>query len=297
MPRMNLSSVTVGGEQKPPRIVIYGPDGIGKTTFAVSAPHPIVLRTEDGLATIPVPTFPKAQQYGDAIEALSTLYTEDHGFQTLVIDTLDWLEPMIWSRVALEEGKDHIEDIGYGKGYVKAEEKWTEFFAGLDALRDKGMTVILLAHAEIKRFDAPDASSYDRYQLKLHKSASSLVSEWADVVGFARYEVHTVSQDVGFKKEVTRGVGVGRRLLSVEERPAYHAKNRYQLPPDLDLAWSAFTAACTTSFARLAEARQAAAWTPPAASSTSLPDPAASSSTTSEQPAEEPAPAAVAAAA
>lgn len=240
-----LSRVTAGAPMKPPRMVVYGIHGIGKTTFGCGAPAPIVLRTEDGLADLPVPTLPMIKSFSEMMQALAALYVEEHPYQTLVVDSLDWFEPLVWQQVALDGGKSHIEEFGYGKGYTYAVEKWAAFLEGLRALQaDRHMAVILLAHAEIKRFDAPDSEPYDRYQIKLHKRAADLVLEWAEVVGFAHYEVNVTTTDVGFNKKVSRGVGTGRRLLGVEERPAYTAKNRYRLPPVLDLTWDAFVAAC-----------------------------------------------------
>lgn len=253
MPAMTLQSISTHYATKPPRIVIYGDHGIGKTTFGASAPSPIFLRTEDGLAAIQVPTFPIAQTFRDVIAAISTLYTERHPFQTLTVDTLDWLEPLVWAHTCEMGGdKANIEAFGYGKGYKLADEHWHTFLDGLDALRNNGMTVICLAHAIIKRFDAPDTEAYDRYQLKLHERAANLIKEWADVIGFAHNEVHTVTQDQGFNNKTTRGVSVGRRILSVEERAAYEAKNRYSLPADLDFprvgAWDVFANACAPAF-------------------------------------------------
>jgi hypothetical protein len=255
MTRFDLSSIAINTPQNPPRIVLYGDHKIGKSTFGASAPAPIVIRTEDGLAAIRVPAFPLATVFADVIAAIDTLYRGGHPFQTVVLDSLDWLEPLIWKHVAQLEGKHDIEDIGYSKGYTKADEHWRTVLDGLDALSRQGMTVICLAHAEIKRFDAPDTEAYDRYRIKLHKRAAAIVQEWADVIGFAHHEIMTVSEDAGFNKKTTRGVSVGRRVLSVEERPAYYAGNRYSLPPDLPFpkvgAWEAFAEACAPAFASL----------------------------------------------
>jgi hypothetical protein len=253
MTSMSLDSIVMNHATLPPRIVLYGDHGIGKTTFGAGAPSPIFLRTEDGLAGIHVPTFPIARTFGDVISALGTLYTTKHPFQTLTIDSLDWLEPLVWAHTAQLENKENIEAFGYGKGYVYADQHWRTFFAGLDALRAQGMTVILLAHSQVVRFNAPDTDPYDRYEIKLHKRAQAIVEEWADVIAFAHYEVHTVDKDAGFNKTTTRAVGVGRRILSVEERPAYNAKNRFNLPADLDFprvgAFDVFAEACAPAYA------------------------------------------------
>lgn len=249
----SLNGITVGTTLRPPRLVLYGVHGIGKTTFATSAPNPIVLRTEDGLGTIRAATFPDvATYYEQVLGLLRDLYTETHNYQTLVLDSLDWLEPLVWSRTAMLGNKEHIEDFGFGKGYIQADAVWAEILTGLSALNKRGMTIILLAHAEIKRFDAPDTEPYDRYQIKLHKRAADLVQEWADVVAFAHYEVFTQQTDAGFGKTVNRGVGAGRRLLALEERPAYRAKNRYNLPAVISLDWAEFAAACAPAFASAA---------------------------------------------
>lgn len=241
---ISLSSISKQRAVAAPRVVIYGPQKIGKTTLAAGAPSPVFIQTEDGLASVDVPHFPLARTFQDVIEAIGSLYSEQHDYQTAVVDSLDWLEPLIWSALCAEQSKANIEEFGYGKGYVLAAAKWQMFLDGLNALRtEKGMAVILLAHHEIKRFDAPDAEPYDRYQIKLHKTASALVQEWADVIGFANYRVLTKKEDVGFDKKVTRAIGSGERLLHLSERPAFVAGNRYGMPDSIPLTWDAFLAA------------------------------------------------------
>lgn len=238
-----LNAVVMGGAPEPPKVVIYGHDGVGKTTFAASAPRPIVQRTEDGLKTVRVPTFPRiAVTYAEVMDGVHELATTTHPFQTYVLDSLTAFEPLVWAATCARMGWSGIEAPGYGKGYAETATEWRQFLGLLDNLRDNGMAVVLTGHAEAKRYNSPDTEPYDRYRLDLHESGADLVRRWADVVGFARWETFTRSTDVGFNKSVTRGVGTGARLLAVEERPAYHAKNRYQLPPEIPLSWAALEA-------------------------------------------------------
>lgn len=230
----NLQSIRRGPAISPPRVVIYGPHGVGKTTFLSEAPSPILLPTEDGIAKLDIASFPIARKYSEVREAIATLQNESHEFQTLGIDSLDWLEPIVWKETCERNGWDDIEKPGYGKGYLAAADVWRELFDSLVQLRDtKGMQVVLTAHTEIKRFDDPGSEPYDRYQIKLQPRASAIVQEWADAVLFCNYKVYTQKTDVGFKKVITRGVGLGERVLYTEERPSHYAKNRYDLPAEI----------------------------------------------------------------
>jgi hypothetical protein len=236
---ISLASLRRGGDARPPRILVYGVAGIGKTQFAADAPDPIFLQTEDGLGLIEASTFGLLRSFDQVTEALGCLYTEAHSFRTVVLDSLDWLEPLIWKHTAQAHGHKDIEAFGYGKGYLAALDTWRAFLDGVNALRDeRGMGVILVAHADIRRFDSPTTEPYDRYQPKLHARASALLQEHVDAVLFANYRVSTVKADVGFSKKVARGVSGGDRLLHTAERPAFLAKNRFGLPETLPLAWT-----------------------------------------------------------
>ncbi|UAB76987.1 ATP-binding protein [Erythrobacter sp. SCSIO 43205] len=242
---ISLASLNRIDAPKPPRIVLYGPHGVGKNTFAANAPNPVLIDLEDGHPSdMPIDAFPKAQTFGEVMEAFGALYTEDHDFETLIIDSLDWLEPLVWAETCSRNSWADIEQPGYGKGFLAALDVWREYLDAINGLRnDKGMAVIQTAHAQITRFDSPETEPYDRYGIKLQKRASELVQEHADMVLFANFKVNTTKTDAGFNKKVTRGVGSGQRVIYTEERPAFLAKNRHRLPPELDLDWNALAGA------------------------------------------------------
>lgn len=237
----NLKSIQKNTSIAAPRIMLYGVEGIGKTTFASQSPNPIFILTEDGLGSLQVDHFPLATKASDVLDAIGSLVTEKHEFGTVVLDSVDWLDNMIWSDV---EAKHDAKDLAYGKGAMIVAERWREVLAGLNALRnDKNMVVILIAHTQIKRFDSPEVEPYDRYQPKLQERSNAILREWADAVLFANYKTVVKKDDVGFNKTNNRGFSTGERLLFTSEKPAYMAKNRYGLPDSLPMSWESFAQA------------------------------------------------------
>jgi len=236
-----LQQVQSGRRQAPRRVMLYGTHGIGKSTFGAMAPRPIFIQTEDGLGEIDCDRFPLTQSFEQAVQALAELYTAEHDYRTVVVDSLDWLERLIHAEICRKRGVGNIEDIGYSKGYTYALTEWREVLDGLDALRnDRGMTVVLLAHARIERFENPETETYDRYVPRMHKLASALIQEWSDEVLFATYRVHTKLHDEGFGKKKAKGIGTGERIIRTTERPAHMAKNRLNLPDEIPLDWNEY---------------------------------------------------------
>lgn len=246
--RMTLGAVQKGRVAKPHRVVLYGPEGIGKSTFGAGAPSPIFLPVEDGTSHLDVARFPKAETWREAREAVRTLITEKHDYQTLVLDTLDALEPLLWrymverDKYADEKQKTLLRDIesyGFGKGYNKALEDWRGLLKDLEAVSAKGMHIVLLAHSQVKSFKNPAGDDYDRYELKIHAKAAGLFKEWCDSLLFANYETFA-KKDQATKR--VRGIDTGARLIFTERRAAYDAKHRGNLPESLPLSWQDFVA-------------------------------------------------------
>lgn len=239
--RMRLDAVVKGRQQRPLRVLLYGVEGIGKSTFGASAPAPIFLAPEDGTAHLDVHRLPVPTTWEEVIEAVRMLAVQPHAYRTLVVDTVDWIEPLLWAHICQRDGKKDIEDYSYGKGYVAALDQWRVFVAELERMREKtGMAVILLAHSWVKPFKNPEGDDYDRYELKVHPKAGGLLKEWTDVVLFANWETFAAKDE---KTKRVRGVSTGARLVYTTRTAAYDAKNRYDLPESLPLDWGEFCTA------------------------------------------------------
>jgi len=216
----------------PARVLLYGVQGIGKSTLASFSPKPIFIPVEDGIAG--VDAFPRPSNYGEVIGAINELLQGEHDYKTLVLDGLDTMEPMLHKAVCEAKDKTNIEDFGYGKGYEYAAEEFRNLLAGFDALRsERGMGIVLIAHSTVARVDPPDLESYDRYQTRMHKKADAIVRDWCDAVLFVNYDVASVK----FSKDDERrkGVGQGKRHIFCTERPSLSAKNRYGLPDKIEV--------------------------------------------------------------
>lgn len=241
---ISLASLRKTGTARPPRIVLYGTHGIGKSSFAAQASKPVFIQTEEGLDAVSATAFPVAQSFDDMMEAVGVLANEDHEFETVVLDSADWAEQLIHKRVAEDNNVKTIDAIGYGRGYKAAVDYWKQLLEGFDHLRSaKNMQVIMLAHSQVRRFDDPLADPYDRYQLDLHHGSASVIAEWCDIMMFANQQYSTVKSDVGFNQKVTRAVGSGTRVLYTQERPGWQAKSRWPLPDTLPLDYGKFAEA------------------------------------------------------
>lgn len=255
---ISLESLKVN-TRKPPRVLIYGASGTGKTTFALCEHAPngparndtVAILTEDGLGDIEAAHFPLCKTYEEVEDAMGALYNEDHDFKTLVVDSLDWLEPLVWDYTCRQNGWDSIEAPGYGRGYTQADYTWRRFFEGVNALRDgKGMAVVMIAHQQVVTIADPELPEYQSTEIKLHKRAAAIAKEYTDVILHARIKTFVASDSTapkqGKKGEETRrqlATTTGQRVMSTQPKPGATAKNRYHLPPELPLDWVEFMAA------------------------------------------------------
>jgi hypothetical protein len=234
-----LDRVTTGKIKKPELVLIYGPDGVGKSTFAANAPSPIFAEVEEGTANLDVARMPLIESWGHIIQGIKELLEKEHPYKSLVIDSLDWLESLLWREICREYKTSSIELAcgGFGKGYVEAVVRWDDLIRRLSELRNiKGMNIILIGHSETaKHNDAINQVEYDKFQLKLNKRAAPRFREWVDAVLFANFEVHATKDG-----ENTRAFSTGVRKLWTEGRPGFDAKNRLGLPPVIDLSWQAY---------------------------------------------------------
>lgn len=232
-----LSEVTDAPVNEPPRIVIYGDPGMAKTSLAASFPKPIFLQTEDGKPRdVSFKTFGLISSYDELIRRLSGLYWGEHDYATVVLDSITATEKLVFAKTCElgdEKGnkKKNIEDFGYGKGYVYAQRQWQNLMTWLYALRrDRGMAVILTAHSRIERFDDPETTSYDRYEIDLHAKSVGIITREVDAILLLKGTVSVVEEDRGFNKKRPRGEGGDSIFIHATPKPAYVAKNRYNMP-------------------------------------------------------------------
>ena len=237
-----LKMVSCEVVKKPPRILLYGVEGIGKSSWAASAQNtghnPIFIPTEDGVNQIKCSKFPQATDADIVSRYLESLLIEKHDYDMVIIDSADWLEKFIWEKLCKKFRVQALADVPYGQGYANAETIWADFLNMFDQLIEKGVAVVLLAHAGIQKIESPDGSSYDNFAPKLHvnskgKGIMRTMMEWADCVLFCKYQQFTKSQEEGFNRTRTVVSGVGQRMIYTTKQASFDAKNRYSLPPEI----------------------------------------------------------------
>lgn len=224
-------TITKGKQKSPIRLCAYGAEGIGKSTFASKFPDPLFIDIEGGTKQLDVARFPTPETWSDLLEEIDAIIQEPEVCRTLVIDTADRAEALLTAAILKDDNKKSIEDFGYGKGWtILAERFQKDLLNRLDRVIAKGVNVVVLAHAQMRKLESPDEAPYDRWELKVSKKVAPIVKEWADILLFMNYSVKVVEENGRNKAK-----GVGKRMMHANHRPTYDAKNRYGLPDDMAL--------------------------------------------------------------
>lgn len=248
--RMSLANVKKGVIATPIRLVLYGIEGVGKSTFAAGAPKPIWLGLESGTTRLDIARLPEPRTWDEAIEGLSLLANEKHDYESVVIDTVNWLEPLCWNKVT--GGKYSIEEHlkGFGKGYNAALDHWRTLISVLERLwSERRMHIVLLAHAQTKSFNDPMGPNYDRYEIAMNAKAAGVFKQWVDFVLFAKEEAFGKVDD---EKRI-KGRSTGARFIHTMWNAAYDAKTRGWMPKQIPLSWQEFYGAAHEAPKRKAE--------------------------------------------
>lgn len=220
-----------GPRRRPQRLLVYGPEGIGKSTLASQMPDPIFIDAEDGTDQLPVVRLERPKDWATLLDEVRFLARDHCGASTVVVDTADAAERLCQRHVCDEAKKDSIESWGYGKGYVIAKEEFSNLLTELDGCVASGLNVVVVCHSTMRKFERPDESgAYDRFELKLDKRVAALVKEWADAVLFCDWETFVTTDDSGRAK-----ASGGRRIIRCDHAPTWDAKNRWGLPDTLAL--------------------------------------------------------------
>lgn len=232
-------NITSGIQARAQRVVIYGTEGIGKSTLASQFPKPLFIDTEGSTSNMDVKRLDKPTSWTMLMNQIAFVKANPDKFQTLVIDTIDWAESLAIESVCAQHGKRGIEDFGYGNGYTYVREEFGRLLNKLQELVDIGINVVLTAHSQLRKFEQPDEDgAYDRYELKLGKKTSSqtapVVKEWCDLLLFCNYKTMVMTSET--KKKKATG---GKRVMYTTHHPAWDAKNRHGLPDELPMEYAA----------------------------------------------------------
>lgn len=234
-------NITRGKIPSAKKIVVYGTEGIGKSTFASKFPDPVFIDTEEGTKELDVARFDKPSSWTMLLEQVKYVIAHPDRCKTLVIDTADWAEQLEIAELCAARGWKGLEDAGYGKGYQYSAEEFGKLLDLLSEVTRKAINVVVTAHAWLRRVELPDEiGAYDHWEMKTSKKVAPLIREWADAVLFANYKTIVVNVDgQGAQKGKNKAQG-GKRVVYTTHTPFWDAKNRMGLPDEMPLDLDAF---------------------------------------------------------
>lgn len=225
--------ITKGKVETAKKVVIYGPEGIGKSTLASRFPDPVFIDTEGSTKELDVARYPTPTAWADIINCVKDCAAEAP-CRTLVIDTADWAEMLCIKYTCAKCNVNGIEDVGYGKGYVYLSEYFNELLKACDKCIEAGINVVFTAHAFMRKFEQPDElGAYDRWEMKLTKKDAPMLKEWADMVLFCNYKTNVITDQNTKSKKATGG----SRIMYASHHPCWDAKNRYELPDQMPMSF------------------------------------------------------------
>lgn len=238
---MSKYAVTSGVQAAPVKTVLYGPEGIGKSTFAAQFPDPVFIDTEGGTKRLNVARLPQPTSWAMLLDEVAEVRKGGVPCGTLVLDTADWAERLCIQAVCARAKVNGIEDFGYGKGYTYVKEEFAKLLDALEEVLNAGRNVVVLAHAAITKFEQPDAvGNYDRWSMKTSKQVAPLLREWCDMLLFANYK--TVVEKSGSSPNAKNKASGGRRVLYTTHHPCWDAKNRFGLPDEVPFEYASIAA-------------------------------------------------------
>lgn len=229
MKELKISNGVVRRAQK---IVLYGPEGIGKSTLASAFPDPLFIDTEGGTSHLNVKRVTIDGTFGDLIETIQAVAAQDV-CRSLVLDTMDWAEQICVADLLKKYRQTSIESFGYGKGYTYLAEEVQQILRAFDSVIASGKNAVIVAHAKMRKQELPDeAGAFDRWELKLSRQSAPLVKEWADMLLFLNYKTMVIHTEDGSNK--AQG---GKRVIYTSHHPCWDAKNRCGLADELPLSF------------------------------------------------------------
>jgi hypothetical protein len=246
-----LQQAVKGRQKKPYRILIYGPPGLGKSTFAASAKKPFVIATEDGVDRLDVASY-RPKTWPEVLRLLTELESEKHDYETVVLDSMDWADTMLQKWMLEKDKKGSLMDYGYGDGYKQLANHWANAIEKFNALYEKGMHVIFVGHAQKKMSKNPHIDDFERFEPQMDARGAAKIIQWCCTVLFANYEIKAIEDE---KTGRVKGVATDRRLIYGVEQGPFTAKNRdgirKPIPLPLVGGWDAFVAAATVGRAQV----------------------------------------------